>query len=316
MESAIGRKTCSLVKSRHRLRQLAASPRYERCILINNEFAFALSKKPEMELKRPTAIAFAILELSKFIVQRYFYEILPSRIPGVRSGMRLCLTDTDSLLIATNVALDEDGPGKYVNGRKRIRGEKAAWPEIENMDYLNYLGPDVLDRSNFCKTLSAHTDAQKSQGGLLKLETGSQKIISVCSLRAKCYCVKVFDNEKGIEVEKIGCKGIAKSVIRRQSRFDTFRNVLMGKIGSLDITSQKLQAASWSMYRMRVSKRALVSFEDKRKILHCGIHSIAHNHALVSNGVPFDDIECNICEKEKRRRFLEWKLSGAVWGTF
>ena len=65
--------------------------------IINENFV-AVNKKPAMiELKKPLAVGFFILELSKLFMYRSYYDTIQEHFG--KENVSLCFSDTDSFLL-------------------------------------------------------------------------------------------------------------------------------------------------------------------------------------------------------------------------
>ena len=65
---------------------------------IINENLVAVNKKPAIiELKKPLAVGFSILELSKLFMYRSYYDTIQQHFG--KENVSLCFSDTDSFLL-------------------------------------------------------------------------------------------------------------------------------------------------------------------------------------------------------------------------
>jgi hypothetical protein len=82
------------------------SPYYKSHQIINENLVVVEKYKDHISLNKPIQIASAILELAKFTMYNYFYNVL---IPAFGKRAELCYTDTDSLVVRLKTKnLDKD----------------------------------------------------------------------------------------------------------------------------------------------------------------------------------------------------------------
>jgi hypothetical protein len=91
-------------KKNGRFHDLVRSPRFIETIAVahNDNLVGISSKKTTAKLTKPKTTGFAVLELSKVLMYKYYYEGLK---PIYRDHMHLCMTDTDSL--ETSIETDD-----------------------------------------------------------------------------------------------------------------------------------------------------------------------------------------------------------------
>lgn len=84
-------------KHGRRFQSLVRSPFYENIIPVshNNDLVGVLSKNHKAPLTKPKATGFAVLDLSKELMYRFYYEGLRKQYSHEQT--KLCMTDTDSL---------------------------------------------------------------------------------------------------------------------------------------------------------------------------------------------------------------------------
>ncbi len=136
------------------------SPFYKSHQIINENLVVVEKYKDFITLNKPIQIASAILELAKFTMYNYFYNVL---IPAFGKRAELCYTDTDSLVVRLKTKnLDED---------------------------LIKILPS-LDTSNFPKDHPLRIESRGSKLGYFKSETGTN-IVYNCSY----YIIFMFQVE-------------------------------------------------------------------------------------------------------------------------
>ena len=110
--------------------------------------------------------------------------------------------------------------------------------------------------------------------GMFKDEAGGQIIEEFVGLRAKLYAYKMWGKE-----EK-RCKGVKKSVVKNNIKFDDYKTCLFTGKEQLR-TMNVIRSHNHKIYTEEVNKVALSSNDDKRIILGDGVHTLAHGHYAV-----------------------------------
>lgn len=273
IESITNRKQVKIVKDPSVFSFLITRPNYDRHIIINKDLVIVLLNPESINVDKPYYIGFSILEISKFIMYDFFYNILRPYF-GVE-GVNLLYSDTDSL--ALNI--------RTTNIIKDLQNLKS------NMDFSN-LNPShpLFSKENMAQLFK------------FKEEFGLRPISRLCALKSKVYsfeigcqheiginsfglCLSCGNTEfSGNNVNKL--KGIQKRTAR-DIQFSSYFNCLSNFSAQREKTFQIVSKKQKIQTNM-VSKISLSSFCDKRFILNCGIHSTPYS--LENN--PF----CNICE--------------------
>ena len=149
-----------------------SNPKFKHFMVINEKLIGLTFERKKQEVKQAVAIGFSILELSKELMYRTYYEKI---VPSLGEKCRVLFSDTDSLFISC----ESENP---------LRKLKS-----------------ILDTSNFDKSHPLRSLDRKSKVGYFKSEVGSSKISKFIGLRSKVYS---FISDDG-RVAK--CKGVSKN---------------------------------------------------------------------------------------------------------
>lgn len=90
--------------------------------------------------------------------------------------------------------------------------------------------------------------------------------------------------------EVLRCKGLAKQVVKSSLRFEDYKS--LARVSAQEVldgaapTHQRhtmftLRSRQHQLLLEGLTKRSLCSFDDKRYVLPCGIHTVAWGHAAV-----------------------------------
>lgn len=272
IESLNNRKQVKIVSNPSEFTKLVSRPNYDRHIVINKDLTIVLMNPEFVRVDKPYYIGFSILEISKYIMYDFFYNVLRPYFGD--EGVDLLYSDTDSLAI-------------------NIKTSNLLF-DLQNLE-------SNMDFSNLCKDHPLFSDKNKAQLFKFKEEFGLRPISRLCALKSKVYSFEVAcqhtkgvgfhglclecRNERFTGVNTNRLKGIQKRTARN-IHFSNYLKCLSDfnaqRVKTFQITSKK-QKISTNM----VTKISLSAFCDKRFILNCGIHSRPYSNKTESY--------CKIC---------------------
>ena len=169
-------------------------------VLVNDEekqdyFVGVELMRTSVRLDKPIYTRFTVLELSKLDMYDFHYNHMMKKYGPEKA--KLLFTDTDSL---TYQVYTED---LYQDMKHDLQ---------------------LYDTSNYPKDHFLYSTANKKVIGKFKDETGGLPITEWIGLRAKMYSMKLNDGG-----EKKTGKGIKKSVLKKELRYQDFKDCLMEK---------------------------------------------------------------------------------------
>ena len=221
------------------------SPSYENFKIIGEEMGLFFMRKAVVGVKKPFLIGFSILELSKLFMAKLYYEELVPRLGEIS----IIFTDTDSFCFKVS--------------------------NMSREELLLKLEP-LMDFSNYSKTSPYYNASRKSELGYVKDESGGIPIKEVISLRSKCYHI----THRESDLVKATAKGVNKSAQKKLTREDYLRCVYNPERVFVDLYN--IRSKDQEMHTVKETKMALSSFDDKRLILDCGVHTRAHGNVKTS----------------------------------
>lgn len=245
MENVRGRMNLDFVFDEARFKKQVSKVSYTRVLPGIGSESFRIIQRSATTVKLDKAIyaGSSILDLSKLHMYKFHYDIMQ---PRYGSGLKLIMTDTDSLLYSIPTKdfhqdLLEPGLGKH------------------------------FDTSNLPRDHPAYSEARKARPGFFKDECEGRHIREVVALRAKSYCV-LMENDKS----KATQKGIRQTSFCKLS-IDDYRACLFERKHA-----ERRQVGFRSRYHAistrETVKRALCPFDDKRHLLGDGCSSLPHGH--------------------------------------
>ena len=229
-------------------RKWMSSPKFQGMKIISEDLVAIFFKRMEIMLNKPLFLGFCILEHSKrFMYEQYYFEIAPRL-----NSPTVIFSDTDSLLISCT--------------------SKTA---CSNLDKL----ASLIDFSNYDKSHKKYNNKYENKLGYWKDELKGRKMSHFVGLRAKTYAYLLENNEL-----KSKCKGITKGY-KKNIKFGDFFKCIKS-INSHYTNQYHIRSKNHQLQMTKVRKLCYSSFDDKRYVLRCNIHT-----------VPFGSLFCKISEK-------------------
>jgi len=186
MEQVRHRQNIRLIADPAKLRKAVSKPSYRMSQIINADLVMVRAARQKVVLNKPIAVGFCILELSKLIMYKFYYDYLK---PRYGDYCKLLFTDTDSLCC-----------------------------EIQTDDLYNDMSEamDLFDTSNFEPDHPLYSTRNHRVLGKMKSETGSVSPHEFVGLRAKMYSLSCGNKSQ----RKV--KGIKKNYVKKHVRHQSF----------------------------------------------------------------------------------------------
>ena len=281
IENLADRESIKICRSKEELLQAVSKKVYKRQIIINDELVIVMQHKEIVYYDKPYYIGFSILDISKYIMYHYYYNVLRKYFDN-HSNLQVLYSDTDSFIlkIKTNNLIDD------------LRNLKQTF-----------------DFSNLSKTHPLYDISKKSQLFHFKEEFGLLPILRFVSLGSKVYCLETvcchqYESHHNqhcknnlcckqseynfLTHDKLVLKGITK-VSKNNFTFQDYFSCLTKQI-SKKVTDYRIQSKKQEITSTLVKKVALTTFCDKRYILDCGIHTRPYS---TNNNSVCGANECN-----------------------
>jgi hypothetical protein len=246
MENVRNRQNYHLVCCERRAKKLIARPTFKSFDIINEDLVLIQMSRPKITLNKPIYTGFSVLDLSKELMYSFYYDTIKKRY-GDRST--LLFTDTDSLCL-------------------HIQTDDLYSDMLEDLD--------KYDTSNYEKENLLYSAKNAKVVGKMKDECGGKPIAEFVGLRAKMYSLLIPN-----EPDKLRCKGVKKSYIKQNLRHSTFLKALTtGKSDPAEFYN--FRSYLHKVHTVRIRKKCLSAFDDKRYILSDGFRTLAYGHWEIS----------------------------------
>ena len=200
---------------------------FESRTIIDKDHVLLYRKKPSVGLNKPIYGGFVVLELSKLLMYKFWYNVLKKRYG---SKIRLLATDTDSLIVYIET---ED---VYEDMKDSIEHYDTSDYKLEGMPWKN-----------------------KKVPGLFKDEYLGIPIREFVGLRSKMYALRTDASEK-----KVG-KGIPKVNLEKK-RFMEYKDVLFNEKVTKE-TIHNIVSSRLQLYTSKNIKIGLSPYDDKRYLV-------------------------------------------------
>ena len=229
MENMRNHRHIKLVTTDKRRNQLVSEPNYHAIKCFSENLLAIEMKKIKVKMNKPIYLGLSILEISKILMYEFWYDYMK---PKYGDNVKFCYTDTDSFIM-----------------------------NIKTEDFCKDIANDVeksFDTSNYAVDRLLPTRKNKKVIGLMKDELGGQIITEFVALRPKTYSYLTDDCKEDKKT-----KGTKKSVIKRELKFNNYKDCLLNDKVVLK-SQQRFKSERHDVYTENINKIALSSNDDKR----------------------------------------------------
>ena len=245
MENVRKHRDIKLVTTDKRKNKIVSEPNYHAIKYFSEKLLAIEMKKTKIKMNKPIYLGLSILEISKIFMYEFWYDYMK---PKYGDNVKLCYMATDSFIM-----------------------------QIKTEDFYKEIANDVekrFDTSNYEADRPVPTGKNKKVILLMKDELGGKIITEFVALRPKTYSY-LFIVIHNIEEKK--AKGTKKCVIKRELKFNNYRDCLLNDKVVLK-SQQRLKSERHDVYTENVNKIVLSSNDDKRLIASDKITSYPYGY--------------------------------------
>ena len=224
-----------LITNEKTARNVIAKPTFESFHVINENLTLCKLRNGVIKWMQPTQVGATILDYAKLRMYEFHYGYVMNKFA---LNARLLFSDTDSL--AYEIAVDD------------------LYESIKN-DVDKY-----FDTSNYEIDNCAYSDKNKMKLGYFKDELGGKQAIEFIGLKSKMYSIKMNDDD-----DKITCKGVSKSFVKKHIRHEMYKDVLFNNLET-NASFKTINSRQHVLCTREINKKALSSYDANRFIIHCG----------------------------------------------
>ena len=248
MENVRNRFDFRFCTTRKQLCKLAAKDQFQGISEFNSGLVGVSMLKATVHLNKPVFIGACILDMSKLTMAKFHYDYVKVRYPGTNS--RLLFTDTDSLAY-----------------------------EIKTEDVYEDMRPasdELFDFSEYPRDHPLQSNKNKKVVNKFKDEAGSKIITGFVGLRSKMYAYQTYDPANKSTKEDKKCKGIKKSVVKQELKFNNYREILLNESKMMS-TMTCLRSYNHEIHTITQTKTSLSAYDNKRFLIN-SVESRSHGH--------------------------------------
>ena len=242
MKNVRNRQNIRLIADSQKALKAVSKATFRQCEIINDDLLLVRGARQKITLNKPIAVGFTILELSKLIMYRFYYDHLKSIYAD---RCRLLFTDTDSLSC-----------------------------EIQTANIYDDMAQDLseYDTSNFETDHPLYSNRNHRVLAKFKSETGSLAPSEFVGLKAKMYSL-LCDKKSQKKA-----KGIKKHIVKKHVHHEHYLRVLRQTTPRTSCKFRMFRSRRHTVNTVETVKTCLDAFDDKRFILPDGICTLAYGH--------------------------------------
>lgn len=230
---------------------------------ISDKLIIVEKDKKTKNLNMPIYIGKAILDLTKYLMYDFFYNVVIKNYPNAK----LLYMDTDSFII--EVPDTVEGLSKFVLNNK----EHFDLSECENKELPLYnhirQKKEELSKEEFEDYINC------GKPGKFKNETKWFSIEEFVALRPKQYSY-VTEND----VQAMKAKGLSKDSVKKYLTHQMYVDQVLKDEKVFSCKMQNIQSKNFRMYTQYIWKKALMNYENKRYWLD-SIYSLPFGHPWI-----------------------------------
>ena len=242
--------TVVLVRDANLFRRRIAKVNYHSCMILSEHTSLVLMDKTEVQMKKPNYLGSIILDRSKDIMVRFWYDhLLPTFHHPPKSTVSLCTTDTDSFIVGIT----------YHDPAQSFYHDLALMASCLDTGNYSDQHPYFVKNQDQFAHLKEMQRVNKGVLGKMKDEAGGDRFaVEGVFLKSKLYSI-MYDDGK----PKQACKGISKGVVRKEISIEDYRRVVE-TLEPQRHTMRVLRSKGHQIYMLEIEKNSLSIFDDKR----------------------------------------------------
>ena len=257
IESVRKRTNVDVVKDTNKANKLTSKPQFLGFHILDEEVTLVQCVKRKLMLNKPIVCGYMVLENAKNIMYDFWYNVLK---PMYADKVKLILSDTDSFVYGVYT---EDSYLDLYNNRHYM--------DLSGYDHCTVLGK-FYDKSN------------KKIPGKFSDEKPLHIIKEVVALKPKMYSIltqKLHPEGSCSTNHFATAKGVPGNAKKKITHED-YKSVLMN-LGTNMTTSKTIRTFNNKLYSVRITKRGLSAYDDKKFILEDKVSTLSYGHFRLRN---------------------------------
>ena len=237
-------------------KKLTSDPAFKSRRIFTENLVAVHRRKTEVNLNRPTYIGMCVLDLSKLCMYQFYYDTLKAKY---RDKVRLCYTDTDSLLVQIQT---ENINADLIN-------------MADQFDFSDYPIDHPIRQAIGEEKIAENTKVP----GLFKDECNGVMIAEFIGLRPKMYSIlKVGDETTNPKHGIRKAKGVPSKVVKKEFHHERYNRALFDPNHMDKVTFLAIRSDKHSIHTVEMSKVGLSPMDDKKWIAPDNITTYAHGY--------------------------------------
>ena len=257
MENLRKRQRVSIVQPRthpKKYKKLTSDPSFKSRKIFSENLVAIHRRKVEVMLNRPTYVGMCVLDLSKLCMYKFYYDILKAKYG---SKVRLCYTDTDSLLVQIQT---EDINTDLIN-------------MSDQFDFSDYPINHPVRQAIGEEKIKSNTKIP----GLFKDECNGSIIAEFIGLRPKMYSILKAGNDKTNPEHGIRkAKGVPSKIVKKEFHHERYNKALFDPTHKDTVTFCAIRSDKHTINVIEMTKVGLSPMDDKKWIAQDNITMYAY----------------------------------------
>ena len=258
-ENVQNRINLKLVTNEGLLKKFSTHPSHKRTLVFNKDLAGVYLQLHNVLLNKPIQIGQAVLDISKFFMYRWRYEIFPQYEKKLDCKIRILGGDTDSFFLSVENTSVYD----------------KLLPLLKNDGYL--------DTSNYPDTHPLYSLDLKADLNCIKDESEGRLFKEFLLLKPKCYSMKYLDSSSK-EIKK--AKGVRRVTLANEITFSDYFEVFKFIQKEVKKWQTRISSKKHNVSTINYCKKVLSVWEDKRVWLSPNQSLPYGNHQLNNRTLP------------------------------
>lgn len=255
MENLWNRHEVKICWTKEQLLKMSDKPWFRCFQIVDKDVSICVMKKRRIFLNKPLYLGMSILDISKVVFYRTFYEGFKTVWPD---NMKLLMVDTDSYIMEITTP-------KGVSIYKQLYDYMQTDMYKEGMFRLDCSNYDEADDDESIALLASQHACDR-QLGAVKDEMGSTIITEFIGLRPKLYAIRKRHRPSNATEEIIKAKGTPKAVVKTSINFQHFSDMMRESMKSLSFDVTHIRSREHNIGTVVTKKRCLTIADDKRFI--------------------------------------------------
>lgn len=244
-----------LVTNINHLNKLVKKTNFREKHEISEGLVGVLLGRTHVKLDKPIQIGMTILELSKYFMTSFFYDVLKKKYGD---KIHVIYSDTDSYFLLVYC--------------------RSLYSDLKAMS------SEYFDFSDYPKSHPLFSDLNKKRLGYFKDELFGDVMKEFVGLKTKQYAYNFIPYNKKGEKTVMKCKGVKKSCLKQKFCFEDFKRALFHDekyYASFNLIKSRRHNVS----SVSIKKLALSNNDNKRVILENKIDTLPYGHYKLKTDV-------------------------------